>query len=398
MKLALIADTFPPLRTSGATQLFDLAVEIACQGHDLTVFIPADDINESFSVSKIEGFTLIRVKVWKFKEVHHLRRGAFELLMPYLMLYSLRGSSYLSLKWNGIIWYSPSIFLGPFVKRLKKISKSSGYLIVRDIFPGWLVDLGLLRKGLLYLFLKFIEIQQYKIADTIGVQAPGNLKYFSNEYQAISGQKIEVLHNWLGKISFEQSTIKLSSTSLRNRKIFIYTGNMGVAQGVEIFLELAKKMKKRGDVGFVFIGRGSELEKLKKIAISNSLLNVLFFDEVPTHELGSLYRESVAGLLALDKRHLSHNIPGKFLSYMRAGIPALAIVNEGNDLISLMNDKVVGKVTASRSIDELERLASELIGQIDLDKEGLSSRCLALAEELFSPKNAVTQILATFSH
>ena len=314
------------------------------------------------------------------------------------MLYSLRGSSYLSLKWNGIIWYSPSIFLGPFVKRLKKISKSSGYLIVRDIFPGWLVDLGLLRKGLLYLFLKFIEIQQYKIADTICVQAPGNLKYFSNEYQAISGQKIEVLHNWLGKISFEQSTIKLSSTSLRNRKIFIYTGNMGVAQGVEIFLELAKKMKKRGDVGFVFIGRGSELEKLKKIAISNSLLNVLFFDEVPTHELGSLYRESVAGLLALDKRHLSHNIPGKFLSYMRAGIPALAIVNEGNDLISLMNDKVVGKVTASRSIDELERLASELIGQIDLDKEGLSSRCLALAEELFSPKNAVTQILATFSH
>lgn len=39
MKIALIADTFPPLRTSGAVQLRDLSREFARQGHDLTVLI-----------------------------------------------------------------------------------------------------------------------------------------------------------------------------------------------------------------------------------------------------------------------------------------------------------------------------------------------------------------------
>ena len=37
MKLVLIADTFPPLRTSGAVQLRDLAREFVRQGQDLTV-------------------------------------------------------------------------------------------------------------------------------------------------------------------------------------------------------------------------------------------------------------------------------------------------------------------------------------------------------------------------
>ena len=40
MRVALIADTFPPLRTSGAVQLRDLAREFVRQGHELTVMLP----------------------------------------------------------------------------------------------------------------------------------------------------------------------------------------------------------------------------------------------------------------------------------------------------------------------------------------------------------------------
>ena len=41
MQIALIADTFPPLRTSGAVQLRDLSREFVRQGHALTVLLPA---------------------------------------------------------------------------------------------------------------------------------------------------------------------------------------------------------------------------------------------------------------------------------------------------------------------------------------------------------------------
>ncbi|HAL38219.1 MAG TPA: glycosyltransferase WbuB, partial [Polaromonas sp.] len=45
--------------------------------------------------------------------------------------------------------------------------------------------------------------------------------------------------------------------------------------------------------------------------------------------------------VALDPRHKTHNIPGKFLSYMQAGLPVLASINPGNDLADVINHERV---------------------------------------------------------
>jgi glycosyltransferase involved in cell wall biosynthesis len=397
MRLALLADTFPPLRTSGASQLSDLAQEIAARGHDLSIFVAKGPMKNRYEIKILDSYQVIYIRSPNLKNNNKIQRGLAELLLPLYIYLALRGTSFLAIRWDGIIWYSPTIFLAPLVHYFKKKSKCHTYLILRDIFPDWLVHLQLLKKGMVYRFLKFMEKYQYSIANTIGVQTQGNLIYFSDQFQPKSGQKIEVLHNWLGKIGNEHCSINLSDTPLINRKIFIYAGNMGVAQGVDIFLATAKIMERRSDLGFVFVGRGSELKRLKKNALSGSPSNILFIDEIPVQELGGLYKQCVAGLLALDERHLSHNIPGKFLSYMSAGLPVLAVVNPGNDLIELINDRSVGVVIADRSIVRIENLINQLLQEINRDGESLSSRCLALSEEMFSPKKAATQILATFS-
>ena len=60
-----------------------------------------------------------------------------------------------------------------------KIEKVRAYLILRDIFPQWAVDLGLIKSyGLPYYFLRE-ERYLYSTADFIGVQTPANLKYFN---------------------------------------------------------------------------------------------------------------------------------------------------------------------------------------------------------------------------
>ena len=404
MKLALIADTFPPLKTSGATQLFDLAVEISNQGHDLTVFIPTSNINEHYVVQKIENFSLVYIKVWKFKDINFLRRGLAELCMPYLMLHSLRKTNYLSAKWDGLVWYSPSIFFGAFIKYLKKQSKCRTYLILRDLFPDWLVDLGVLHKGFLYSFLKIIENQQYKIADIIGVQTSSNLQYFKelnslldskNVYQTV--RRVEVLPNWLGELAKTKASISISGSRLSGRKIFIYTGNIGISQDVLIFLQLAKLMSGRNDVGFVFIGRGSQLKELMQFVDKEQMTNVQFFDEVPSAELASIFSEATVGLLSLDRRHTNDCIPGKFLSYIRSGLPVLAIVNEGNDLISRVNEKGVGVATSNRDLDYIQLMAKELLNNIDKEGAIIAERCVSLAHNMFSPKIATNKILSALN-
>ena len=53
--------------------------------------------------------------------------------------------------------------------------------------------------------------------------------------------------------------------------------------------------------------------------------------------------------MALDPRHKTHNIPGKFLTYMQAGLPVLASINPGNDLMQLIEGEQVKGVYGSVS-------------------------------------------------
>jgi len=63
---------------------------------------------------------------------------------------------------------------------------------------------------------------------------------------------------------------------------------------------------------------------------------VLFYDEIDPDEIPGLYAQCHVGIVALDPRHKTHNIPGKFLSYMQSGLPVLASINPGNDLVELI--------------------------------------------------------------
>jgi hypothetical protein len=85
--------------------------------------------------------------------------------MPFAMLCQFRKSLLASERWDGVVWYSPSIFHGPLASALKKSSGCQGYLIVRDIFPEWAVDMGLMRRGLPYRFFDAAARYQYSVAD-----------------------------------------------------------------------------------------------------------------------------------------------------------------------------------------------------------------------------------------
>jgi glycosyltransferase involved in cell wall biosynthesis len=152
----------------------------------------------------------------------------------------------------------------------------------------------------------------------------------------------------------------------------------------------------RADIGFLFVGRGSDVERLKTRVQNRKLENVLFFDEVHPDEIPDLYSQCSAGIVALDHRHKSHNIPGKFLTYMQSGLPVLANINAGNDLTKMIRDERVGQVCETNQVDELARNVDELIVTIDLDT-GLAERCLRLFDREFAVDKAVRQIVSALT-
>jgi glycosyltransferase involved in cell wall biosynthesis len=278
---------------------------------------------------------------------------------------------------------------------LKKKSRCKSYLVIRDIFPEWAVDMGLMGRGLPYRFFDAVARYQYSVADVIGIQTQGNASYFERWCKR-PGRKLEVLQNWLEQSAQVTCSIRLNETSLAGRMVFVYAGNMGVAQGMDILLDLAERLLHRADIGFLFVGRGSDVKRLKAKVQNCRLDNVLFFDEIHPNEIPDLYSQCSAGIVALDYRHKSHNIPGKFLTYMQSGLPVLANLNSGNDLAKMIRDEQVGQVCESNQVDELVRKAEELMVAIDVDTK-LTERCLRLFEREFAVNKTVRQIVSALA-
>jgi glycosyltransferase involved in cell wall biosynthesis len=339
----------------------------------------------------MDGVRVLRLKAPRTKDIDYVRRTIGEFRMPFAMRSNLRRSPLANEKWDGVVWYAPSIFHGPLANSLKKASGCRGYLIIRDIFPEWAVDMGLMGRGLPYRFFDAVARYQYSVADVIGVQTSGNLAYFQ-AWQQQPGRKLEVLRNWLDKPASSRCPIRVSETSLAGRKLFVYAGNMGVAQGMGILLDLAEKLSTHPDVGFLFVGRGSDAQRLRNAAETRSLTNVLFFDEIHPDEIPDLYAQCHVGIVALDPRHKSHNIPGKFLTYMQSGLSVLANVNAGNDLAAMIRTEQVGQVCESNRVDELVELADKLLEQMIIDR-ALPTRCRNFFEREFSVEQAVRQIV-----
>lgn len=392
MRMLLVADTYPPARISGAVQMRDLAKEFVAQGHDILVLVPDGNANEAWRLEVLEGVTVLRARCLRTKDVGMIRRGISELLLPFFFLRALRLSPFGSASWDGLVWYSPTIFFGPLIRQLKARSGCASYLIVRDLFPDWAVDAGVIRKGLRYRFFKQVERFQYSQADVIGVQSPGNVPLVSKDCRNAPA-KVEVLHNWLSEADRKRPVLDFAETPLAGRTVFVYAGNMGVAQGLDGFLDVAGALQDMGSTaGFLFVGRGSEVGRLCSIASEKGLQNVVFMEEVEPDDIPGLLAQCHIGIVALDVRHNTHNIPGKFLAYMRSGLPVLARINPGNDLQSIIDAEGVGTVLVEESKDALRFAIESLVN----DQEGrarMARNALALGACAFSPSATVRQII-----
>ena len=395
MRIALVTTAYPPMRSSGAIQLADLVDKFVEQGHCLTVLTTTDE--RIFKVERdwISGNCVVfRLGAMSVYGVSKSRRMLAELTCPYFMALNYFRVNQTQKKFDAVVWYSPSIFLGPFVYLLKIRSKCKSYLILRDIFPNWAYDLKIIKSRLIYSFLKIIELSQYKIADVIGVQSSDDIYYVKNLFRK-KNKDVRKLNNWITPKIKSTCSIDLNSTVLKDKKIVVYAGNMGLAQGVDNFFQLLIKMKLSDNIGFLFVGRGDFATKLDIVIEENKLKNVLHFDEINPEEIPGLYAQCHCGLILLDYRHRHHNIPGKFLSYIDSGLPVFAILNKGNELINLIIEYKLGDYSTEINLDELEIKIQELLFNfpktIEFDK-----KCSKLLDSLFSTNKIANEIVNSF--
>lgn len=391
MKIAIIADSFPPLRTSAAVQLHHLAIELERQGHEPWVFVPAAKVLGGLSVEKTLGIHVVRMRTPNPKTHVKILRLLNEALMPFFMLYRFYTKPLRKQYFDGIVWYSPSIFFGPLIYFVKRKSKCRSYLILRDIFPDWAWDVGLLQSKFAFKCLQLISHFQYRVADVIGIQTDGNRTYIPSRVSG-GGASVEVLQNWLSLEVGKKCALNISRSPLAGRKIFLYAGNMGLAQAPRILVDLAAALSKHEQIGFVFVGRGSEKKSMEELASTKGLKNVLFFDEIAPEEILDFCRQCHVGIVCLDLRHRTQNIPGKLLTYLAAQLPIIAITSKESDLAQFIKSNNIGEVFSGGSFELLEAAALKL-ATVKKNRTIWRKNASRVFLEFFSTEAVVKQIV-----
>jgi glycosyltransferase involved in cell wall biosynthesis len=393
VRILLLVDSYLPSTKAGAKLIHDLAREFLDLGHAVSVVAPDEKAAADPEVRNEEGVEVVRVRAGAIKGAALWLRGWNEARLSSVLWSRCRGF-FVSRTFDLVVFYSPTIFFGALVGRLKELYRCPTYLILRDIFPQWAVDAGVLRKGLAYWYFKRKEYGQYVAADVIGVQSPANLDYF-RERGLDRRHRLEVLYNWMRNEPARPSGADHRRRwGLEGKVVLFYGGNLGVAQDCDNLLRLASRLRQEApEAHLLLVGEGSEVPRLRSIIAEQRLENVSIQDALPQDEYLELVGAVDIGLISLDRNLRTQNFPGKLLSYMHAGRPILASINPGNDLKDVVEAAGAGLVCLNGNDDAFLDCARRLIGDRALrETMGLASR--KLLEERFSASSAANQILS----
>ena len=395
MRILLLVDNYYPSTKSVARIMRDLALELVRLGHDVKVAAASDDLPQKVSVTQEDGTTVLRVNTGGLKINARALRGWRESRLSARMW---RGGKnfFRSNPCDLIIFYSPSIFFGALVHKLKQLWNCPSYLVHRDIFPKWALDAGALKPGLVYNFLRRKELEHYDVSDLIGVETPGNLRYFAEEL-GHKNYPLEVLLNWAdmaGKPSPGDSRLR-QELGLVGKVVFFFGGNIGVAQDMDNILRLAASVRDHRNIFFLLVGSGSEVERLNAVIARQNLLNVRILPPVPQPEYLASVAQFDVGVITLDRRLKSNNLTGKLLGYLQCGIPVLASLNPGNDLGPILRDSDAG-IACENGDDAGLRAAALLLASNPALRSRMGANARALGETRFSVHAAALQIISRF--
>ena len=396
MRLALLIDDYLPDSTRvGAKMFHELACELLSQGLDVVVITPGINQKKQLEKSMLDG-----VAVWKFssgqlKDIGKIKRAINETLLSTRAWNAIK-AEVMPDYFDGIVYYSPSIFFSHLVTKLKKVCNCKSYLVLRDLFPQWAVDEGLMKQGsLIEKYFRFFETLNYNAADHIGLMSQNNLTLFNNRRNEV--YPTSILRNWAAFSPFDSKTVSFNyrdKLNLNNKVIYFYGGNIGHAQDMANLMRLARDMQSYPQAHFLFVGQGDEVELINKLATDWKLDNFTYLPSVTQVEFKHLLSEVDVGLFSLAHSHTAHNFPGKLLGYMVESLPILGSVNPGNDLLDIVMEHDAGDIFIN---GDDENLLNASISYLDHEyRNQKGSNATTLLHREFTVESAAKDIIRSF--
>jgi glycosyltransferase involved in cell wall biosynthesis len=395
MKILLLNQCFYPDVVATAQHLTDLAVELASQGHSVTVLASRrgyDDPAARYAPRETwKGISIIRIP--------SLGLGKRSKWGRVLDIASYWVSCMVRLALLGrfdvvVALTSPPLIslLGALFARLKR---ATFVCWVMDLNPDEAVAAGWLRgRSLAARILERMVRYSFSRADRIVV-----LDRFMKERIAAKGvpeEKLAVIPPWShdNAVRFDEAARRRfrARHRLSNRFVVMYSGNHSPCHPLDTLLEAADRLASQPQFTFCFVGGGKEFGKVQRFAQARRLQNVLCLPYQPLDQLSGSLSAADLHVVVLGDPFVGIVHPCKVYNIMRIGSPMLAISPTPSHLTDLLSQGAFDEQGTVVSHGDVEAVV-ECIQDSAAAAQWKSPGCRPRAAALFSQAELLPRLV-----
>ncbi|EPV6874484.1 colanic acid biosynthesis glycosyltransferase WcaI [Escherichia coli] len=332
MKILVYGINYSPELTGIGKYTGEMVEWLAAQGHEVRVitappYYPQWQVGENYSAwryKREEGAaTVWRCPLYVPKQPSTLKR--------LLHLGSFAVSSFFPLmaqrRWkpDRIIGVVPTLFCTPGMRLLAKLSGARTVLHIQDYEVDAMLGLGLAGKG------KGGKVAQLATAfERSGLHNVDNVSTISRSMmnkaieKGVAADNVIFFPNW-SEIARFQHVADADVDALRNqlglpdnKKIILYSGNIGEKQGLENVIEAADLLRDEPLI-FAIVGQGGGKARLEKMAQQRGLRNMQFFPLQSYDALPALLKMGDCHLVVQKRGAADAVLPSKLTNILAVG-------------------------------------------------------------------------------
>jgi len=321
----------------GNTNLYtDLLEEFKIRGNNVYVLHgEANDIDKPYHKETGENIEIVRVKTGKITKAGPVRKFISLMTLSRKLDAALK-SEYKSVNFDLILFATPPITLSRFLRKIKKRHKAGLYLLLKDIWPYGMVDLGVIKnKGLIWRYFRWHEKRIYRIADHIGCMSPMGVDFVLDKNPDIPDKKVEVCPNAIIIPIAPRAvdkTIREKFNIPQDATVFLFSGNLGQGHGLYFLVRNIISLSDCQKAFFLIGGNGTHFKKLQSALDEARVSNAFIYDYLPQEDFESLIATCDVGLILLDKAYSYPQFPSRLLAYLKNKMAVLCAVNDNTDI------------------------------------------------------------------
>ncbi|WML46104.1 glycosyltransferase family 4 protein [Neobacillus sp. PS3-40] len=404
MRVIYLCQHFPPETGAPQIRVYEVSKELLSRGHQvevLTAFphhpkgvIPEEYKGMFYLFENWEGIPVHRSWIYPSPKGSFWKRLASYFSFTFSAFYSI----FKSKPTDVIICNSPPLFLGITGYFGAKLKRAKFVFNVADIWPESAVELGILKNKRFIQMAEWLENWLYKKSWKIATATDGIRDYIIRK-----GKKPEdvfLLPNGVNTDTFlpmAKDTALLKEIGIEGKKVFMYAGNLGYAQGLDSILETAALVKETDpNAHFLFVGDGQEREKLLKMKEDLELSNVTFYGSVPVSEMPRMFSIADFSIVSLRNIKLFEGArPSKIFPALSSGTPVLYC--GAGESADILNEYHCGKIAPPENPEGIAEAVKELCKLPDEEFAAMCKNGRELAISQYSWKSIVDDLLNNMS-